>query len=164
MIDFSTRVEGVNEVLAALRQLPTRIENKVLRKAARNASKAVQEVAKGNVPEDTGALRKGIKVRAQKGKRGRIAFTVRTPTRAELAAGNPRRTAEIMGSRWYYPAAIEYGYTRNGVTVAPNAFMRRAYESTRDSAARAMRNELIAGLERETRILAAKRALNGGAG
>lgn len=160
--DLSIRVDGVSHIIAALEKLPARLESKVLRQAARAVAKEIVPTAKANAPKDTGAIRRTIKVRAVKGKRGSIAVRVRTGTREELAKFHPKRAEEILTSKWYYPAAVEYGYSRNGVTAPPNAYMRRALRSHAESGKRAMRRALLQGLKRESAILAAKQRRGGG--
>ena len=131
----------------------------LLRQAARKAARVVLADAKAGVPVDTGALRRGMKVRAQKGKKGRIAVRVMTPTREELAKLYPERAQEMLDSKFYFPAAVEYGYTRRGVTKAPVGFMRKALVANAEKAKATMRAELYAGLDRETRAIAAKAVL-----
>ena len=156
MATITVRVDGVNEVLVALGKLGPRLEGKVLRQAARKAGKVLLADAKSKVPVDTGGLKRGLKLRAQKGKRGRIAMRVMTPTREELARLYPDRAQEMLDSSWYFPAAVEYGYTRRGVTKPPAGFLRASFTENVEKAKTLMRAELYAGLERETRAVAAK--------
>jgi hypothetical protein len=172
MATVTIHVDGVEETLKALAALGPALEQRVLRRAARNSSKVVLAAAQANLAPrtDTGALARGLRVRIQKTRKryeGRIAYTVQTPTRKELAKLYPERADEMMTSKWYFPAAIEYGYTRRGRTYAAVPFMRQAFASTGGTAANMMKTELRAGLDREVKRLArvaAKAALNAGGG
>lgn len=74
----SVTVEGEQRVIAKLKTLPGKIEKKITRTALRKSAKLVQSKAKSLVPVGrTGQLKKQIKVRAMKRKRGRVGIMVR---------------------------------------------------------------------------------------
>ena len=74
---------------------------------------------------------------------------------------DPRREPDLMyqaasGRMYFIPAALEYGHAAPGAAGGPKVaqpipFMRRAYDTRKELAARAVINELRAGLEREAR-------------
>jgi len=163
MATVTIHVDGVEETLKALAALGPALEQRVLRRAARNSSKVVLAAAQANLAPrtDTGALARGLRVRIQKTRKryeGRIAYTVQTPTRKELAKLYPSRAQEMLESRWYFPAAIEYGATRRGVRYPATPFMRTAFQVNKSSAPSQMRAALSSGLARETKRLARRAA------
>lgn len=94
------------------------------------ASRHVLQRARQLVPVDTGKLRAGLEDIAIPVRPGRFVFgrIVRTPTREKL--GIPKDYP------WYYPAAVEYGYTRRTksgkvVKVLARPFIKPAQESSR---------------------------------
>lgn len=141
-------IAGIDPLLAKLSALPTKVQGKVVRPAAREGTKMVAEAVKEMVPVDADGhqleggkhLRDTIKVRAVKGrKRGRIAFKVMTGTRQEL--GIP------AGEKGYYPAALEYG----GLAHQPIPYMRPALTKSRQKVIATVREKILAGIEREAR-------------
>lgn len=62
---------GVQEIDAYLAALPENIEKKALRSATRDVAKYTRELALFYAPEDTGALKSAIKVKAKARQRGK---------------------------------------------------------------------------------------------
>jgi HK97 gp10 family phage protein len=123
---MSGQVLGLTKLLKRLESVPAKIAKKMFRKSLREGAKVIQKEVKRRAPRRTGALRRGITVRA--GRRSRITASVNilTPSREKL--GLP---LEATG---YYPAVIEYGAPRRGVPADP--YIRPAFESKRDEAER----------------------------
>ena len=139
-------VTGLDPLLRKLSSLPTRVQGKVVRPAARDGTKIVAEEVKRLVPVDADGhqldggqhLRKTIKVRAVKGRRrGSINYKVMTGTREEL--GIP------AGEKGYYPAALEYG----GLDHQPIPYMRPALRRVRPRVISSVRSKILAGIMQE---------------
>lgn len=133
-------ITGVKKIDKRLKQLPPKVQKKVVRQAIRKALKVVQKEVQSQVPIDTGLTKRNVKVRAvKKRRRDTISIDVRVQGNESLI----NKTAE--GKPVFYPAVVEYG--REG--VAPNPFMRRAFEA-KGAEARAMAmQDILDGIERE---------------
>ncbi len=121
VIDF--KLLGIKELEAKFRKLPLRLQKKILRPSLRAGGKSVQQAVKAAVPKDTGRLRRGIQLKAMKRSRSRMGVFVSTKGR------------EFFGidadSKWYYPAIIEYGYVRHGITYPARSYLRSTVERLR---------------------------------
>ena len=146
MAGVTVRITGAKEIERMLRALPARIAGKIVRPALRAAAKEIQTEAKRLAPFKSGLLRKNIKVRAGKRKRGRISVLVQNK------AGDYR-------GETYYAAFQEFGYRigsrKLGTSrkeVAGKGFMRRAGESKQKAA-----TEIVSRMMREGVIREAKK-------
>ena len=76
----TTNVKGLAELQAMLNTLPAKMERNILRSALRQGANVVMRKARENITadgsEETGLMRKGIKVRTQ-AKRGTVIASVR---------------------------------------------------------------------------------------
>lgn len=95
---------------------------KIIRQTLRSAARPVLATAKAFVPEDTGALRRSLKIRAAKKSRRGIGVVVRPGSRKELGI-----KADAPG---YYPAHIELGTKY----VPESAYLRDAFDAKSDQA------------------------------
>lgn len=129
---MDAEVIGLEGFDRKLKDLEAKLAKKIVRQALRAGGKIVATKAKALVPVDTGALRKSIKVRAAKGRRGTIGIRVATGTRQELGID--------ASDRWYYPAVVEYLST---------SYLRAAADSTRDQVIREVGKIIGEGLRRE---------------
>jgi len=138
---------GDKELQRLLESLPTKVANKLARTALRKAGKMVLESARAKVPEDSGALKKGLKVKALKRSRNRMGVVVEHPDRLTLAKLQPtaEKAREVYSGSGYYPAAVEYG--------APHApaqpHLRPALEDKKSEVIAEFRTELKAAVEAE---------------
>ncbi|MFQ5626654.1 MAG: HK97-gp10 family putative phage morphogenesis protein, partial [Methyloligellaceae bacterium] len=98
-IDIS--ILGDKELQRMLNDKLPKDAKKAMRKGLRAGARPVLKQAKDTAPKRTGALRRGIKLRALKRSRKSIGVTVSLPTRESL--GIP------AGAKYYYPAALEFG-------------------------------------------------------
>lgn len=69
-------VSGLADLKKALDQLPAKIEANIMRGAMRAGSKVMAEIAKEQVPVDSGDLRRSIRV-TTRSRRGQVSATVR---------------------------------------------------------------------------------------
>lgn len=128
-------VTGVAQLDAVLRTLEPKIQKKFTRKSLRNVGKLVMAAAKAIVQAEayfTGTLYKAFKLRAVKRKRNAIGvsmFINREKLFANYTAeyGHPPNPRKGETEPHYYPASIEFGFTRpDGTEVPAIRPMRRA--------------------------------------
>ncbi len=149
VVDISTF--GDKALARGLARLEPRIQKKVMRQALRKSAKRLKKHVVNNWErmKDTGRTAeafKATKVRAGKRSRSGIRMEWPLPTKPELGI-DPE-------SDWYYPFAVEYGYTRMArapVTVPPKAPIRRAVNEHTDQEHAIMGREIGKGIEREAR-------------
>jgi HK97 gp10 family phage protein len=143
-------LRGVNGTIAGLRAFGKKFEGKAVRDAIRTGAKITQAKAKQLAPVQTGLLRKRIKVRAMKRKKGRIGITVTTSTK------------DYVGDTFYAPM-VEYGHhvgsrsLPNRTFVDGEFFMKEAFDQTEAPARRAIIESLRASLRRGAAEVAAGR-------
>lgn len=124
---FDLKLFGDKKLQRAIDDLDRKIQRKYMRVALRAGAKLIASQFRANTPVFTGRLRRGIKIRAVKPRRGRFGVMIMTPTREKL--GLPANT------KWYYPAVLEWGgVTKSGRVIPALAFGRRALETTRTAA------------------------------
>lgn len=119
-------VTGIPEIDKALAELERKAQRKIVSSAMRKAMKIVQAEAKNNAPVDTGELKKSIKVRAGKRRRGAITIDVRTQ--------DPNHKEKFL----------EFGT----VKMAARPFMRPAYDTKGEQAKKQAIAEILEGIER----------------
>jgi HK97 gp10 family phage protein len=131
---------GDKDLDRLLGALPAKMQKKFVRSALRKAGKIVLSKARDAVPVETGALKKGLKLRALKRQKYRIGVAVEHPTRERLAElqKDEAKGERIRTEKGYYPAAVEYG--------APHAparpHLRRGLEESKDSAVATFRQDV----------------------
>ena len=169
------RVEGWEVVAARLKALGPKLARKVIRQALRNGAKiinaeAVANVDKDNAPEwqDTGNLKRAIRVRAGKRRRGYI--TVKSTVGKAWFKGETfygafrewghkigkRASNEMLGIRSRKrrnegEKAAAAAANESRAEVRPYPFMEPAYKSHGKAAAQLIEREILAGIEREAR-------------
>ncbi len=142
----STRViiTGLNKIDRKLKQLPYRVQGKVVRPAMRAGLKVMSAAVKAEVPVLSGATKAGVKVRAVKRrKRGSIELEV------VIKADDRLKKTSPGGKTVFYPAIVEYG--RRG--VPPDPFMHRAFTAKGESARKVTIRALKSGVDREVKAL-----------
>ena len=140
----TVKVVGLESLGKALRELPKKVEGKILRTAMRNGTKLVAAATKAAAPVDTGLLQRSFAVRALKRKKGRVGNRITIKNVDKIV------TVSKEGKRHFYPAVIEYG-TKNRPA---RPFMRPAFESSAQAAENQIANELGDGITRAATIRA----------
>ena len=152
-IDIS--IFGNKELERALAQFEPKVQKRVVRRVLRRSAERIKLAVMLNwsgrvVQEDTGKTVDAIEAKSIKFERGGR-FGLRAvwylPRRDEL--GIPEWPYE-----WYYPFAVEYGYTRTArapVTVPPKPPIRRAVNDNMEREHARMERDLGKGIEREAR-------------
>lgn len=135
------RLEGAKELYRKLRDLPAKFARKILSKALRAGAKVVQAAAKKLAPKLSGLLRRSIKVRATKRKKGRVGFVVGT------SAGDYK-------GKSFYGAFLEWGHRLGSRKlgskrrkVKPKPYAGPALKQTANEAVRVIGEEINKGLE-----------------
>ena len=104
-------IKGMRELRTALSKLEALPQKVVTKSAKKGASIALKE-AKAKAPVDTGALKRGLKLKGERSKvKGKKAYQVTFDRNMnDTFAKN-----SLAGKRSYYPASQEYGWTtQNG--------------------------------------------------
>ena len=131
------KVLGDKELTRKLKRLEIKAGRKVVRTAIRETMKEiVLPAAKAKVPVDKGLLRKGLKVKAAKAKRGSFGSHVVTPTREKLNID--------PSERGYYPAVLEYGASGRQIPARP--FLRPAMDNNKTKVLRQLGRDIGRGI------------------
>lgn len=132
LIDLQAKIRANEALFRQLNQFAPALAKKIMRKAARKAAKPLLDAARSFAPVETGALRKGIKIRSVKRKRSSqiIGVKVQTPTREQL--GIPEDASH------YYPAVLEYGTSE----IPARSYMRNARDAAERDVYRTYRIEI----------------------
>jgi HK97 gp10 family phage protein len=172
------RVTGLQPVLRALAALPNAVANKVLRVALEKVSKPVLEDAKAKASKskDTGALRASLSRRAKTYRRTGTSIVVVGPRTKweksrkkgsegiEKLAGWARGFGDKPDVPTKYAHLVEFGTAphyqpklrRQHPGTKAKPFMEPAWRQNKDRVNAALRAEILAGIEREAKKLAAK--------
>lgn len=125
MMDVS--LHGIGELQAQLARLSGRENRSAVSKAMRAGANIIKDRIAQLVPVDSGNLKRGIKVRSAKTRRGSVAFSILLPSRERLSIDH--------GDKYYYPIAVEYGHPAPDRKHAqPISYIRRGYDETESAA------------------------------
>lgn len=117
------KIEGMKELEKMMKQL-SKVPQTVVTSAARAGGAIALKAAKANAPVDEGELRAGIILKKERRtKLGKAVYDVMMdPAKNDIFV---KTTAN--GTRYYYPASMEYGFiTVDGSYVPGYRFLRRA--------------------------------------
>lgn len=120
-------ITGHKKIDKLFKQLTDKVQKKVVKKAMRKGMKPVLDEVKQNVPVDTGATKKDIKIRAGKRSRDRI--------EVQVSSKNDN----------YIPKFLEYGTSK----MQARPFYRPAFESKGEQAKKTTMDELLKIIEDE---------------
>lgn len=142
---------------AALKRVE-KVPQRAVTKAAGKGATVVRKAVRGEVPVDTGALKRGIMRRPERSRtRGKKVYDVMFDPGMNDVFQKPIKDPGAAGGKskhGYYPASMEYGFlTRslgNGLRYVPGYhFMRKAAESSEFPAKQATIKAFTAELEKE---------------
>jgi HK97 gp10 family phage protein len=138
---MANEIEGLDEVMRMFKEVG-KVSQKVITKAAKSGAKIVRDDAKREAPVDTGDLKRGIIMKAEKRKRGKKVYDIKF-------SNNPNFIKYgVNGKRYFYPAAVEYGWvSKNGKIVPGYAFLRNAHKNNDRRVKRMIIDKLKKGLE-----------------
>lgn len=145
---ITMRLEGAMELQRRLSTLPAKVEKKVVRRSLRVGAKMFQRQAKANAPVgETGDLKRALAVRAGRRRRGSASVRVIFNTKKYPLVSYTRG-----GKRYFYPAAVEYGWKKPDGTRHPaQPYFRPAFETEKHRALNATMREMRNGVEAEAR-------------
>lgn len=124
------------------KELPKRVQNKVVRGAIRKAGKLFLSEAKARAPRLTGKTQRYLKLRVRPTRnKAYYRMRVMTGTREELGIAPT--------DKYYYPSAVEFGHDR----APPHPFMRPAFDTKADEAERVASADIIDGIIREAKAI-----------
>lgn len=134
-----------------LKALPSHIQAKVVKRAARAGAKVIADDAKSRVPIRSGLLRKSIAV-VKKSKRytkqGHVSYLVTTKKKTKFRVagivGNQSVQLRVTGYA-YYAHMIEFGT----VKMPPNPFMRPAFEGSAQESIDAFKDSARSNIDKE---------------
>lgn len=128
-------IKGMKELEKAIKQLE-KLPQKCVTKAARQGANVALRSAKGDAPQDTGLLKKSMKLVGERSKiKGKKVYQV---TFDEAFNGDGEnglvKKSKITGKRAYYPASQEFGFkTRNGGYIPGYRYLRHAIEDNKQT-------------------------------
>lgn len=107
------------------------VPQKCVTKAARKGGNVVMKAVKDAAPVDTGALKRGLKLKAEKSrKKGKKVYEITFPASENDVFQKRNADGEITG---YYPVSQEYGYfARNGRYIPGYHYMRESANAKAD--------------------------------
>lgn len=117
------KIDGMDDLVKMMNKLE-RVPQKVVTKAARAGATIPLKAARKNAPEDTGELKKGIVLKAERRtKIGKKVYDIMMdPAKNDLFV---KYTKD--GTRYYYPASQEYGFmTADGRYIPGYRYLRNA--------------------------------------
>jgi len=124
-------IEGVKKLEKRLKSLEPKVGKGIVRGALKDAAKPLLQEAKERVPVKSGDLKKSLRVRTMKRKKGRYGVEMAT------------KDGWFKGDQ-YYGAFLEFG-TKN---MPAKPFMRPAYDNKKDEAASIIKSRIKSGLKR----------------
>ncbi len=140
-------IEGIIELQKSFQKLEI-LPQKVVSKSVRKAILIPKSAAKkGGFLDQTGNLRKGIKIKAEKTRiKGKKVYQV---TMDEKMNDVFVKMSKDGKKRYYYPASQEYGFKSGEAGYVPGFhFMRTALESTSDKVEKEMINTMIKEIDK----------------
>lgn len=127
-------IKGIPAIEKAIRELEPKIAKKVIRKNIRKGLKPIKAEVEAQAPVESGATKASVKIRAMKGKRGRIGVNV------QIGAGD-------FKGETFYAAFREYGTSK----MEADPFMRRAFDNKAESAKAETERGIVADIEAEVK-------------
>lgn len=134
------RLEGMQTLLKNLEQFPRTIQRRIIRKAVSAGSTPVLQAIKANTPRDSGQLKRSIGRKIKTYRNSGIVIAILGPRSGfrTVIDGRPRNPLR-------YAALVEYGTSK----TPANAFMRRAYATTKQTAQETIRQKLTEEIAKE---------------
>jgi HK97 gp10 family phage protein len=133
-------LEGGAKLERKLKALDAKVSKKIVTKALRAGAKIILTAAKAAAPKQSGTLKKSLKVRAGKRKKGTVRFVVQTAT------------GDFKGET-YYAAFLEYGHKagsrklENRKVIPAKPYLGPAFDSKKEEAAKAIADSMRHGIK-----------------
>lgn len=142
---LNSYLEGAAEVERLLEQYG-KAPAKVLTTAVKSGAKVMLQDARANAPVKTGALRRGIKLIAEKRKTGKKVYQIVFDRKYNSIFQKKDKNGDVIG---YYPASQEYGSTLFGRGFMPGKFfMKKAFERNKAEVERMILDTIASELRR----------------
>ncbi len=155
MATISIKMLGDKDLQRMLNKLPDKVQKKVVRPAFRKSAKRINEAMIQRLSGFPVGVVTGQTLLAFAAEPV-ISVRLRGGEGIQYAARLPKRDALGISpdDKYYYPNAIEYGYTtKGGRTEPPRSFMRAAVDENEDRELGVIRHDLRRGIELEARKL-----------
>jgi hypothetical protein len=149
-------VEGLDELIAQIERV-SKIPKRALSKAAREGMRKPLAQARKDAPEESGALKKGIKsVLEKSSKRSKfksIYQMVFDKKKTEIFKGKKIIRQGLYGANppkeyGFYPVSMEYGYLVKGGRREGKHFLAKAIEDNQDESAKIVVRVLTEEIDR----------------
>jgi HK97 gp10 family phage protein len=145
------KLTGFKELAAAMRELPERVARNGLRAAVGAGATVVKKEAIAKAPQDTGELKRDIKVKRERDTKGEMSATysvfVLTGKKSRLS-GRKRNVAKDS----FYWRFLEFGTSK----MPPHPFLRPAFEAKKEEAVKAIGEKLDERIQKHAADLAKK--------
>lgn len=131
------KIEGLEALKDALRELPERVARNALRAAVSAGAAEIRNEARNLAPVDTGEMKRDIQIKRERDDRGvlsaRYSVFVRSGKKSRLV-GKGRN----VGKDSFYWRFVEFGTAK----MAAHPFMRPAFEHKKEVAVQAIQDKL----------------------
>lgn len=137
---FRFELDGMHELERTLNKLE-KIPQSAVTKAAKAGMKITLNDAKSNAPVDTGQLKKGIKLKAERSKvKPKKVYRVVFDEKMNHVFQKKDKDGKVIG---YYPISQEYGYfARNGKYIPGYQFIHKAFNGNQSAIRRTIIKEM----------------------
>lgn len=125
---------GIEAIDRRLMSLEPKLQKKVIRKAQRDGAKDVLAAAKSLAPVKSGALKKNLKIRTIKRKKGQVGLDIGTAAK------------DFTGDQ-FYSSFLIYGTKK--IPKGKHDFLTPAYEQTNDKVRNKIIDQIQMGIETE---------------
>ena len=158
---IEAKLDGVKEIQKMLKRLPASVSKKHMRRATRQGIALIRDHIKANAPvrvnenktyrkgrkrPKPGRLRRLIRIRQRRGKRGYLKVSLFYPTPEGTEGNNPKNA--------FYWRFVEFGTK----FISANPFIQRAVDRNFQSVVRKVITETNKGLREELAKLGVKKA------
>lgn len=125
---MAVTVTGIDEVMRLFQQVD-RVSQTVVTKSAKAGANIAYKQAKRDAPVNKGTLKKSIKMKAEKRKRGKKVYDIKF-------VGDGLVKISASGKRSFYPVSQEYGWMgRDGNKIIPKKarYLRNSIDQNREA-------------------------------
>ena len=143
------RIEGMEELRKLMREAG-KVPQKHVTSSSRKGMNIVLKDARANAPEDTGTLKRGMKLKGERSRRKATkVYQVIFDAGYNHIFQKPNQDGKITG---YYPVSQEYGYfAKNGRYIPGFRFTHQALTDNAKSVEHTIVNEIKRKLDAELR-------------
>jgi HK97 gp10 family phage protein len=163
-IGVKLKIQGLDAVKKAFKELEPKLAKKVIAQAERKALAPIKAAVVASAPRKTGDLRRSIRIRVAKGPRKSGKKTIAMGLL--VGAGSKGKKGKKTGQTPWWAFLMEWGWIRGkrirsggkvvgrtgagaGQKVQGKHFVRKSMRAHETQAQQIMRNEILAGIERE---------------